>query len=90
MVIATTTCLEVDTKVRNKFTLSLMVALVSPEVLFQGIKNLRLERGSNPQPHSYIWCDVLPIELLSPLGLRELGGWEEGIQVLVLGAHYIK
>ena len=32
-------------------------------------------------------CDALPIELSSPLGA---GGGEEGIQVLVLGAHYVK
>ena len=36
---------------------------------------------------SYLRCDALPIELPSPLGA---GGGEEGIQVLVLGAHYIK
>ena len=54
---------------------------------FSEEKTPGLEWRSNPQPHI---SGVMLYQLLSYRAPWEQGGREEGIQVLVLGAHYIK
>ena len=58
----------------------------SPQDLFWGKNTLGLEWGSNPQPHI---SSVMFYQLSYQAPCEQHGG-EEGIQVLVLGAHYIK
>ena len=53
---------------------------------FSKEKILGLEWGLNPQPH----ISSVMLYQLSYQAPLEQGGGEEGIQVLVLGAHYIK
>ena len=72
-------------KLKSMWLITLALVYKSQD-FFLGKKNFRTWAGIEPTL-SHLQCDALPIELSSPW---EQCGRKEGIQVQVLGAHYIR